>query len=72
MMYTEEEKLYTQKEVLIRMSDFRKDNFSPSWNKLAEEIGITYSYLVDWKNHKARLGQNSLNRIVEFLEEQGY
>lgn len=62
-------KYYENDEVREMLEKWRADNFNPSYSTIARVIGITYTYLMDWKNETRDMGQETLNKIVNFVNE---
>lgn len=62
-------KHYENDEVREMLEEWRADNFNPNYNTVAKVIPITYTYLMDWKNGTKDMGQESLSKIVNFIEE---
>lgn len=60
---------YTNEQVRKRLISFRANHFNPSYAELSREIGITYTYLVAFKNGKRDMGQEALERVAHFIEE---
>ena len=62
-------KYYENDEVRKMLENWRADNFSPSYKTIAKAIGITYTYLMDWKSETRDMGQKALNKIANFINE---
>ncbi len=60
---------YTNKEVRELLEEFRETHFNPNYNYLAKEIGVAYTYLIEFKNEKRVMGQESLGKIVDYIQE---
>ena len=63
------EKQYSNEQVRERLLEFWGANYKPSWVVLSDEIGLTYTYVLDFKNGTKEIGQEALERIVKFLDE---
>jgi len=61
---------YSNEQVRKMLRDFRANHFNPSYAELSREIGITYTYLVAFKNGTREMGQEALERVSSFIEEQ--
>ena len=61
---------YTNEQVREMLEDFRANHFNPTYVVLAKEIGLAYTYLVNFKNGDKEMGQEGLERVVRFIEEQ--
>lgn len=60
---------YSNDQVRDMLEDWREKNFNPSYVVIAERTGLTYSYVVGWKNKDRKMGQRALNKIVNFIIE---
>lgn len=60
---------YTNDQVRKMLESWREANFNPSYVVIAERTGLTYTYVVGWKNKDRNMGQRALNRIVDFIIE---
>lgn len=61
-------KYYTNEEVREMLEEWRAERFNPDYKLIAKLTGITYTYVIDWKNETRDMGQESLSKIVEFIE----
>ena len=60
---------YSNDQVREMLESWRARNFNASYVVIAERTGLTYSYVVGWKNKDRNMGQKALNRIVDFINE---
>lgn len=67
-----EERLYTEKEVLLRLARYKKANMYRSWASIAREMETNYQAFISFKNLNKEVSQNYLQEINKFLESQGY
>lgn len=58
---------YSQDKVREMLDDFRERHFEPSWKRMADEIGMQYTYLTDFKAGTRDVGQKTLEKIVDFI-----
>lgn len=53
----------------IKFNDYRETHFRPNLGLIAQEIGISRSYLTEWNNGKRNCSSETLNRIDKFLRK---
>lgn len=61
-----------QEQTRERFNKFRKETFNPPVRRLAEEVGISFSYLSRWSRGHVDVGEMAMAKILYFLDEQGY
>lgn len=59
---------YSNSEVREQFKQFRKEHFEPSIRVIAEKIDTSYNHLLLFKNKKIELGQKTLVKLVEFMQ----
>jgi hypothetical protein len=60
---------YSNSEVREQFKQFRTEHFEPSIRVIAENIGTAYNHLLLFKNNKIDLGQKTLVKLVQFMQE---
>lgn len=60
---------YTNNQTRAMLEEFWEKNYQPKYTVLAKEMGVTYTYLMDFKNGGRDLGAETLNKIINFIEE---
>lgn len=58
---------YSQDKVREMLEDFHEKHFEPSWKRVAEEIGIRYTYFMDFRAGTRNVGPETLEKIVDFI-----
>lgn len=62
----------TNEQIRERFRTYRKQNFEPSINKIAQYIDLSYAVLVRWNKGTYDYDHDYLGKIDKFLKERNY
>lgn len=62
----------TNEQIRERFRTYREQNFEPSINKIAINLGVNYTILVRWNKGTYDYDYEYLEKINKFLKERNY